>query len=80
MLVAGWHDIIDVKYYEALKGQDVMEVEGLIPEHGYHHKLESSLSRKQLIEKIVSAYDAFKKQFPTIYKTQIETIEDQYFK
>jgi hypothetical protein len=79
LLVAGWHDIIDVRYYGAVEGHDVMEVQGLIKEHGYHHKLESNLQREQLIEKILSAFNSFKGQFSTIYKTQIETIVDQYF-
>ena len=79
LLVAGWQNIIDVRYYGAVEGHHVMEVEGLIKDHGYHHKLESNLQREQLIEKILSAFNPFKGQFPTIYKTQIETIVDQYF-
>jgi hypothetical protein len=82
LLVAGWHDIIDVRYYGAVEGHDVMEVQGLIKDHGYHHKLESNLQREQLeqlIEKILSAFNPFKEQFPTIYEMQIEPLAKEYF-
>jgi hypothetical protein len=79
LLVAGWHDIVEVSYYRNIEGHDVMEVEGLIKDHGYHHKLESNLPPQQLIEKIVSAYDAFKQQFPNILNTEIQPLVDQYF-
>ncbi|MFN9691674.1 MAG: hypothetical protein ACK551_06205 [Vampirovibrionales bacterium] len=79
LLVAGWHDIVNVNIYQVAKDRHVMEVEGFIREHGYHHKLESNLQREQLIEKIISAYNPLNIIFPRILDTEIGPIVDQYF-
>ena len=79
LLVAGWHDIVNVNIYKVAKDRHVMEVEGIISELGYHHKLESNLPRRELLTRLVSAYDAFKEQFPGILKIEIQPLLDQYF-
>jgi hypothetical protein len=79
LLVAGWHDIVNVNIAKVAKDRHVMEVEGIASELRYHHKLESDLPDRELLTRIVSAYDAFKEQFPGFLKIEIQPLLDQYF-
>ena len=79
LLVSGWQDIVNVNIYKVSRDHHVMEVEGLIREHGYHHKLESNLQSEELIEKILSAYNLLSQKFPIIRYGEIQPLVDQYF-